>query len=129
MQYTVIKPFVFRGVSYVSGDLFDTDESLCDPHRAKTLMHQRYLTPGYSEQKAASAGQKAKKQANAKAPANDPQKGDSEPDDTNEPEQPENEPEQHDGEEHDAEDGDNSDEEPEEPAPAPVAKTTSRRRS
>ena len=134
MQYTVLKPFVFRGVSYVRGDLFDTDKSQCDPHRATMLMNQRYLAPGYSGQNDTSAAATAKKQGNAKAPANEPEKGKSEPDDgnepDNEPEEPENEPESgDDGENDDTEDGKEPDDSQDEAAqsPAPAAKTSRRR--
>lgn len=87
MQYTTVKPFVFRGVAFNTGDLFDTDKMSCEPHRAKTLMNTRYITPGYFKpEEKLSQPQKAEKQPTRQPESNKPDEANSEPDDENEPE-------------------------------------------
>lgn len=133
MHYTVLKPFIFRGVSFNTGDLFDTDKMSCEPHKAKQLMNTRHIVPGYTGEKAPSEPQKPEKQ-----PANQPEKGDedngnSEPDEDGAPDTPEDgDGEKEDGEEDAApdepEDGEDEEEQPKQ-QPQPQPQRTSRRRS
>lgn len=117
MQYTTVKPFVFRGIAFNTGDLFDTDKMSCEPHRAKVLMNARYITPGYAEaEKSPSKPQKIEKQPTRQPESNEADKANSEPDDDDEAESKEN------GEENGLEN------EPDEPEPV-QPRRASRRRS
>lgn len=103
MKHTVIKPFVFRGQSFNTGDMFDTEAEAvhCDPYRARTLMNQRYITPGFDDQKGASKPPTGESGGNITTPPSEPENGDSGAEEPSEPEtqedegetDPENEPE------------------------------------
>ena len=130
MRYTVTKNFVFRGYQFNPGELFDAEEMQCDTSRARTLMNQRYIVPGYDGENAP-LGNKKTKTVSKPAPApsapeaTDPQDNEG-GEGTDTENDPENEPEADSGEEESGEEesGEEESEPEEEPAP-----TKSKRRS
>lgn len=103
MRYTATRKFVFRSYQFEPGDLFDTDAVQCDPHRARVLMNQRYIEPGYNGENATLSGKKSKTVSTQAPAANEPEQANSAEEQPEAGNEPENEPESNENSEPEAE--------------------------
>lgn len=66
-KYTVLKRFIFRGMSFAPGDSFEPEAIQCNAAKLRTLLSARMVVPGYTEAPEVAAG-KGKKPAQPKEP-------------------------------------------------------------
>lgn len=64
--YIVLRKFVFRGVVFKPGNVFDTSQMQCDKHKVEVLLNRGFLDP-YAEvqreQSVSNESQEAKQEA------------------------------------------------------------------